>query len=126
MLTRLGQRGYVVREDQTEYRVDGVDTDTDTDADPDGKVKTEPANNEILIGVAVGIGIGIEKEFTSHSDMNSWIGTTLMTFRAASMSKHAEHSRAEPFAMSRNRHRSFSSPTQATNWIDTWYTSSFS
>jgi len=64
-----------VQEDRTEYRVDGVDTDTDADADPDGKVKTEPANNEISIGVAVGIGIGIEKEFTSDSEMNSWIGT---------------------------------------------------
>ena len=31
MLTKLGQRGYAVREDLGEYRVGQFDTDTDTD-----------------------------------------------------------------------------------------------
>jgi len=35
MLTRLGQRGYAVREALGEYRVSQFDTDTDTDTDTD-------------------------------------------------------------------------------------------
>jgi len=31
MLTKLGQRGYAVREERGEYRVSQFDTDTDTD-----------------------------------------------------------------------------------------------
>ena len=31
MLTKLGQRGYAVREERGEYRVSRFDTDTDTD-----------------------------------------------------------------------------------------------
>jgi hypothetical protein len=33
MLTKLGKRGYAVREDLGEYRVGQFDTDTDTDTD---------------------------------------------------------------------------------------------
>lgn len=35
MLTKLGQRGYVVHEDQAQYTV-GIDPDTDSDPDADG------------------------------------------------------------------------------------------
>ncbi len=34
MLTKLGQRGYCVRDDPAEYAT-GLDTDADTDPDPD-------------------------------------------------------------------------------------------
>jgi hypothetical protein len=33
MLTKLGQRGYAVREALGEYRISQFDTDTDTDTD---------------------------------------------------------------------------------------------
>ncbi len=39
MLTKLGQRGYSIQEDGTEYGQDGVDTDSDTDPDPDERTK---------------------------------------------------------------------------------------
>jgi hypothetical protein len=35
MLTKLGQRGYAVREDLGEYRGSRFDADTDTDTDTD-------------------------------------------------------------------------------------------
>jgi hypothetical protein len=35
MLTKLGQRGYTVREDKPQYTV-GIDTDPDSDPDTDG------------------------------------------------------------------------------------------
>ena len=35
MLTKLGQRGYAVREEAAEYALSRVDTDSDTDTDPD-------------------------------------------------------------------------------------------
>jgi len=35
MLTKLGQRGYAIREELGEYRVSQFDTDTDTDTDTD-------------------------------------------------------------------------------------------
>jgi four helix bundle protein len=35
MLTKLGQRGYAVREAPVEYWTEGIDTDTDTDPDAD-------------------------------------------------------------------------------------------
>ena len=49
MLTRLGQRGYSVREEQAEYRTNeagggigsDIDTDTDSDTDPDRNRKVE-------------------------------------------------------------------------------------
>ncbi|MCK6557098.1 four helix bundle protein [Candidatus Binatia bacterium] len=36
MLTRLGRRGYAVREEPAEYTTGGVDTESDTDTDPEG------------------------------------------------------------------------------------------
>jgi four helix bundle protein len=49
MLTRLGQRGYSIREEQAEYRANeaiggigsDIDTDTDSDTDPDRNRKVE-------------------------------------------------------------------------------------
>jgi hypothetical protein len=41
MLTKLGQRGYAIREEPGEYRVDRNDTDSDIDPDPDGNMKPE-------------------------------------------------------------------------------------
>ncbi len=35
MLTKLGQRGYVVNEKSAQYSVDLIDPDSDTDSDPD-------------------------------------------------------------------------------------------
>ena len=35
MLTRLGQRGYSVREEASEYVEEKIDTDTDSDPDPE-------------------------------------------------------------------------------------------
>jgi hypothetical protein len=35
MLTKLGQRGYAVREELGEYRLGQLDTDSDADADTD-------------------------------------------------------------------------------------------
>ena len=35
MLTKLGQRGYAVREEPDEYRVGRFDTDSDSDPDTD-------------------------------------------------------------------------------------------
>ncbi len=35
MLTKLGQRGYAIREELGEYRISQFDTDTDTDTDTD-------------------------------------------------------------------------------------------
>lgn len=35
MLTKLGQRGYIVGEDFGEYLITPIDTDTDSDSDPD-------------------------------------------------------------------------------------------
>ena len=41
MLTRLGQRGYSVREAPLEFVTDGLDTDSDSDSDPDkDQIKT--------------------------------------------------------------------------------------
>ncbi|CAB5152246.1 four helix bundle protein [Olavius algarvensis associated proteobacterium Delta 3] len=37
MLTKLGQRGYSVGEDLSEYGAHRTDSDTDTDSDPEGK-----------------------------------------------------------------------------------------
>ena len=39
MLTKLGRRGYSVKEETTEYRILKTDTDSDTDSDPDKKTK---------------------------------------------------------------------------------------
>ena len=36
MLTKLGRRGYTVREDRVEYGMEGVDSEADTDSDPEG------------------------------------------------------------------------------------------
>jgi four helix bundle protein len=43
MLTRLGQRGYVVREEQEDYRVgrDDTDFDTELDSEPDPNGKAD-------------------------------------------------------------------------------------
>ena len=40
MLTKLGQRGYAVQDDQAQYSV-GIDTDSDSDTDTDGNRKRE-------------------------------------------------------------------------------------
>ena len=37
MLTRLGRRGYTVREEAAGYGAHGTDSDADTDSDPEGK-----------------------------------------------------------------------------------------
>jgi four helix bundle protein len=37
MLTKLGRRGYAVREEPAEYLVVGIDSDTDSDSDPEAK-----------------------------------------------------------------------------------------
>lgn len=43
MLTKLGQRGYAVREDLSEYLGSRSDADTDTDTDPDSD--TDPGTD---------------------------------------------------------------------------------
>ena len=45
MLTKLGRRGYAVREDRAEYAMEGVDTEADTDSDPEGRLKAERMPN---------------------------------------------------------------------------------
>jgi four helix bundle protein len=50
MLTRLGRRGYAIREEPAEYAAAGIDADTDSDY-PRGEGSQR-------IGVGVGIGIG--------------------------------------------------------------------
>jgi len=35
MLTRLGRRGYTVRDEPGEYAAVGIDSDTDSDSDPE-------------------------------------------------------------------------------------------
>ena len=41
MLTKLGQRGYAIREEPGEYEMQEIDPDTDTDPDADGD-RNEP------------------------------------------------------------------------------------
>ena len=48
MLTRLGRRGYVVREACAEYAAGGIDTDGDSDTDPEGAGRAEQVPNKTL------------------------------------------------------------------------------
>jgi len=48
MLTKLGRRGYAVREDRAEYAMEGVDTEADTDSDPEGRLKAERMPNRAM------------------------------------------------------------------------------
>ncbi len=38
MLTRLGKRGYTIREGSADYAAAGIDTDADSDSDPEGSL----------------------------------------------------------------------------------------
>jgi hypothetical protein len=44
MLSKLGPRGYAVREELGEYRVSQFDTDTDTDTDTDQRANDTQAD----------------------------------------------------------------------------------
>jgi hypothetical protein len=48
MLTRLGRRGYVVREASAGYAAGGIDTDGDSDTDPEGAGRVGKVPNTTL------------------------------------------------------------------------------
>lgn len=48
MLTRLGRRGYAIREERAEYSAAGIDPDADTDSDPKGRDRAERLPNNTL------------------------------------------------------------------------------
>jgi len=65
MLTKLGGRGYAVREDRARYGAAGRDSDTDSDSDSDSD--GDRRGVRFGVGIGVGIAIGIEGDDMSFS-----------------------------------------------------------
>jgi hypothetical protein len=53
MLTKLGRRGYTVREEPAEYSAVGIDSDSDSDSDPEKeKDRTRASSGRLESGAA--------------------------------------------------------------------------
>lgn len=55
MLTKLGNRGYSVREEVCEHRKDGDDTDSDTDSEPQEDKRRNANKSFKLTGTSPGL-----------------------------------------------------------------------
>ena len=64
MLTKLGRRGYTVREAPAEYFVVGIDSDADSDSDPEGKEAEQQLAADAAKGAPLEHGVRQNEERT--------------------------------------------------------------